>query len=337
MSFDPQIKPGDVVNNAYIRKIFKCSLYGGMNRSLITNTLVIITHVNKSVYSDRWIGNTFHYTGMGLKGDQRLDYSQNKTLAESNENRVEIHLFEVYEEKEYTYVGRMILTGKPYSERQLDEEDTDRQVWVFPLTVAEGKVLVVDEEKYKSALVKQQWEVKKLSLEELKKRAGKSHKVPGYRMVRVKQYDRDPNIVELAKRYANGICQLCKSKAPFMDKSKEYFLETHHIIWLSKGGEDSIENTVALCPNCHRKMHIVDDIKDIENLTAFAKNMVSADNRFAPYWTDERIKAVKEKAKEAQKTAPKLTNAEKEHMLKKMMSADAGIKKVKYVLGGYRC
>jgi 5-methylcytosine-specific restriction protein A len=35
-------------------------------------------------------------------------------------------------------------------------------------------------------------------------------------------------------------------------------LETHHIKWLSKDGEDCIENTVALCPNCHRKMHILD-------------------------------------------------------------------------------
>jgi hypothetical protein len=29
------------------------------------------------------------------------------------------------------------------------------------------------------------------------------------------------------------------------------------IIGLSENGEESIENTVALCPNCHRKMHIL--------------------------------------------------------------------------------
>ena len=27
------------------------------------------------------------------------------------------------------------------------------------------------------------------------------------------------------------------------------------IVELSKGGEDTVENAVALCPNCHRKMH----------------------------------------------------------------------------------
>ena len=30
--------------------------------------------------------------------------------------------------------------------------------------------------------------------------------------------------------------------------------------------EDTIDNTVALCPNCHRKMHIVKDIDDINKL-----------------------------------------------------------------------
>ena len=33
------------------------------------------------------------------------------------------------------------------------------------------------------------------------------------------------------------------------------FLEVHHIKWLSNGGEDSVENALALCPNCHRQAH----------------------------------------------------------------------------------
>ncbi|WP_163591073.1 HNH endonuclease, partial [Klebsiella variicola] len=33
------------------------------------------------------------------------------------------------------------------------------------------------------------------------------------------------------------------------------FLEVHHIEWLSNGGEDSVENAIALCPNCHRQAH----------------------------------------------------------------------------------
>jgi 5-methylcytosine-specific restriction protein A len=39
-------------------------------------------------------------------------------------------------------------------------------------------------------------------------------------------------------------------------------LEVHHIQWLSNDGDDTIDNIVALCPNCHRKMHILDLEKD---------------------------------------------------------------------------
>ena len=31
--------------------------------------------------------------------------------------------------------------------------------------------------------------------------------------------------------------------------------DTHHIVPLSKGGENTIENGIILCPNCHRLVH----------------------------------------------------------------------------------
>jgi 5-methylcytosine-specific restriction protein A len=86
------------------------------------------------------------------------------------------------------------------------------------------------------------------------------------REVVVKQIVRDPYISEYAKLRAEGVCQLCGEDAPFKDSKGRPYLESHHIIWLANGGEDSIENTVALCPNCHRKMHIVMDEKDVETL-----------------------------------------------------------------------
>lgn len=79
-------------------------------------------------------------------------------------------------------------------------------------------------------------------------------------------YDRSPYIAELAKRRAKGKCQLCLKNAPFKNKSGKPYLESHHIIWLSKGGIDSIDNTVALCPNCHKKMHIINSSSDIDKL-----------------------------------------------------------------------
>jgi len=86
------------------------------------------------------------------------------------------------------------------------------------------------------------------------------------RNVLTKRYNRNPYISELSKRLADGICQLCKNKAPFIDKFGSPFLENHHIIWLKNSGQDSINNCVALCPNCHRKMHALNDPNDIKIL-----------------------------------------------------------------------
>ena len=49
------------------------------------------------------------------------------------------------------------------------------------------------------------------------------------------------------------------------------YLEVHHVIWLSRGGEDSTTNTVALCPNCHTRMHILDRPEDIDKLQELIK------------------------------------------------------------------
>lgn len=95
MAFDTGLMAGDIINNARLCEIFKCSTQGGMRRSLTTNTLVLVSNHVKSIYHDRWIGETFHYTGMGTNGDQSRRYMQNRTLDDSNANGVEVHLFEV--------------------------------------------------------------------------------------------------------------------------------------------------------------------------------------------------------------------------------------------------
>ena len=82
---------------------------------------------------------------------------------------------------------------------------------------------------------------------------------------------RNRYIVEYVKRRANGKCDLCEKLAPFKDSLNKPFLECHHVIWLSMGGTDTVGNSVALCPNCHRKMHIIKAEGDINKLKAKAK------------------------------------------------------------------
>lgn len=133
MAFNPPFAVGTVVSNAVMAEAFKVGNMGGMRRSKTTGTLVLISDNTKGLYSDKWNEGILHYTGMGKIGDQALDKTQNKTLAESQENGVEVHLFEVDEPGKYTYEGVVELAGKPYQETQPDDNGNPRKVWMFPL------------------------------------------------------------------------------------------------------------------------------------------------------------------------------------------------------------
>ena len=103
-------------------------------------------------------------------------------------------------------------------------------------------------------------------LERRAKEESSNNKTNKTRQITVTTYDRSPYIRELAMRRAKGICQLCENPAPFHDLKGRPYLESHHIQWLSKGGPDTIDNTVALCANCHRKMHVLNLQEDREKL-----------------------------------------------------------------------
>jgi len=69
-------------------------------------------------------------------------------------------------------------------------------------------------------------------------------------------YRRNPDVVAEVLRRANGKCELCRLDAPFLKASNgSPYLEVHHWFSLSEGGEDTIDNAGALCPNCHKQAH----------------------------------------------------------------------------------
>lgn len=262
-----ELEIGSVLKNNDLTEIFGCSPQGGMRRSHATNTLVIISNHVDSIYDDRWIDGVLHYTGMGQEGDQSIEATQNRTLAESDENDVSVHLFEVFTDKQYTYTGEVALAGAPYFEHQADKNGLDRRVVVFPLRVKDGHTPLVPLQDLQALSEVKAKQARKLPNPEVEKRAKAASKGKvGSRQVTSIQYSRDPWVAEFAKRRANGICQLCDAAAPFKNKKGEPYLETHHIVWLAKGGEDTVENTVALCPNCHRKLHVAPAASDVEKL-----------------------------------------------------------------------
>jgi 5-methylcytosine-specific restriction protein A len=66
---------------------------------------------------------------------------------------------------------------------------------------------------------------------------------------------RSEAVKEYVLRRANGICEGCGEEAPFTTSGGRLYLEAHHIRRLSDGGPDHPRWVVALCPNCHRRVH----------------------------------------------------------------------------------
>ncbi len=69
------------------------------------------------------------------------------------------------------------------------------------------------------------------------------------------QYTRSDLVRDLVMERAGGVCEGCNEPAPFHNKRGEPYLHAHHVYELSKGGPDTPQSVVAICPNCHYRIH----------------------------------------------------------------------------------
>lgn len=103
------------------------------------------------------------------------------------------------------------------------------------------------------------------------KRIEKADKAPAKIPVISFAFVRNPDVVAEVLIRAKGKCERCKNAAPFKRKTDDSpYLEVHHTVQLSQGGEDTVENAQALCPNCHRLLHhgnLSDPEAAIENVS----------------------------------------------------------------------
>jgi 5-methylcytosine-specific restriction endonuclease McrA len=89
-----------------------------------------------------------------------------------------------------------------------------------------------------------------------KSRLKKASKIPERIQITSAGFIRNPDVITEVLLRASGICEWCQKPAPFIrKKDKTPYLEVHHKIMLSNGGEDTTDNAIALCPNCHKEQH----------------------------------------------------------------------------------
>lgn len=102
--------------------------------------------------------------------------------------------------------------------------------------------------------------VKKIRNSSVKSRP-KGQKTPKTVSSNSTSFVRDPAVKAWVLDRAHGVCEACDSSAPFVGADGFPFLEVHHVRTLADGGSDTVTNAVAVCPNCHRRLHYSEDSK----------------------------------------------------------------------------
>lgn len=105
----------------------------------------------------------------------------------------------------------------------------------------------------------EEWKIskaKKLSRQKRRELLAKSDPKPTKTVVSQVVFNRNQYVVAEVLDRANEICERCKKPAPFIkDNDNLPYLEVHHKTPLAENGDDTVENAIGLCPNCHRQAH----------------------------------------------------------------------------------
>ena len=99
-----------------------------------------------------------------------------------------------------------------------------------------------------------QAEIEKLKISPPKTKPSGSKKPPKTSL-KTDQYVRDPEVAAWVYNSSKGICESCNKPSPFKKSDGTEYLEIHHVKRLADGGSDTVQNAVAICPNCHRELH----------------------------------------------------------------------------------
>lgn len=187
---------------------------------------------------------SFRYTGEGQEGDMTMDKG-NVALRDHKENGKNLYLFA---DTEYpwiaTYRGEYQYESHHW-ETLPDKNDKLRDAIRFILTPVGGREITIS------------GDLDRLPLSDLFEAAKESapRRNTNEKTSSGRSYVRSEVVKKFARRMAGGTCMGCESPAPFEDSNGNPYLEVHHLHNRGDGGPDDPENVLAICPNCHRRVH----------------------------------------------------------------------------------
>ncbi|MFX1284514.1 MAG: HNH endonuclease [Promethearchaeota archaeon] len=250
--------------NDEIHNLMKVSPQGGIRVSTSPkyhpngHIVICVKPKAETIYIDHFdeTGN-FHCTGEGQAGNQSLTKG-NKAIYESKQSGKLIFLFKKHNEGgKWEFMGQMGFNDF-YTSQQPDKDGNIRLVYVFILELYQYplerlKIPEIYREVEETDIKYSIEELNKLILQENEKMKKFKPRMR-IRKERTKiEYQRSVNLFSLLKKkYQN--CQIC-DKRHFIKRNDELYSEVHHIIPYNISHDDSQENILVICPNCHRKLH----------------------------------------------------------------------------------
>lgn len=251
------------VGRIYTRKEEIHGVYGGQGQGGISTpskhamVLVFTSDAGESYgYQDQFRPDgTFWYTGEGQVGDMEMTRG-NAAVRHHEAAGKQLHLFEYVKKAHVRYIGEAQCVGYHIEERP-DRNETTRNAIIFHLALLPAVTNEVQEPKGnygnnpKPTRNLSLATLRRLALQAASENASKEQIVQNTAV-------RSEAIRLYALKRSQGTCEGCSVAAPFQGKEGP-FLEVHHLHRLSDGGPDHPANVIALCPNCHRRVHFGKD------------------------------------------------------------------------------
>lgn len=244
-----------ILSQTYINQaggILRAVLRGGSHGTIAK------INIGGERYSNEWLepGLSIKFFIQARKGIFDVRYAANKLILDNPERDIFCFTREG-DSRKYTYQGifRFVSISQDFKDDKDDKDDKKSLKW-FRIDRAFDWLTTTSEADLKIKLASDVSSSSSDTPEERRLRLDRAPRIPEKRLAVTTVFTRNPDVIAEVLYRAQGVCEACNEYGPFvrrLDGSR--YLEVHHKIPLAQGGEDSVENAVALCPNCHRKEH----------------------------------------------------------------------------------
>jgi 5-methylcytosine-specific restriction protein A len=197
----------------------------------------------------------FWYTGEGQRGDMQW-IRGNLAIREAETDGKKIHLFTRTKDAFVRYDGPASCIDH-HEGIGPDKSGELRKIIVFHLALDTEQSAPVPPTRAPDLRVSRGRRSRSSdSLAELRRKAlagPPANATPTQRLQNVQV--RSQSVRDYVLKRANGVCESCRTPAPFNRRNATPYLEPHHILRLADGGPDHPRWVAAICPTCHRRIH----------------------------------------------------------------------------------